>query len=745
MKLSNKIGFNGIHWGTAVVGMMTVGGCLSAAASAQGAITPASSAASHTMINTPSSAASQAEINKPSSDGKDGKIGNSVKVVNDTVFSAELEEFVVKQKKRGAGKSMSVENNYLINQAELFKAACCNLGESFTTSPSVDVSYSDAATGARQIKLLGLSGTYVQMLTESMPAFRGAASSYAFRYVPGPWMKSISVSKGCSTVKNGYESITGQINIEYLKPQNDPGFTANAYFDSDLKLELNAEGNVHIKEGLTTEIMGHFEDRFGAHDGNNDGFADMPDIRQINLNNRWQWRAGRYIFHGGLSLINEKSKAGQTHIAAHTTPEVMTTPSSLQSNPHLNDAPFLINLYTRRYEGYMKHAYVIDPERNGNIAFIGALNMHQLDASFGRKGYDVNEKAAYAQLMYETDLGEYHNLSAGLSFNYDYLGQNVKTTHDAAALPQRINDREGVGGMYAQYTYNLNDRLIVMAGVRGDYSSMYKWFVTPRFNIKYTPVERLNLRASAGKGYRTVHPWAEYNNLLASGRTMVVESLKQEEAWNFGASADYSLSLGRHKLILNAEYFYTDFRSQAIVDYDSAPGFLTIAQLQGKSYSHTFQTDLTWESPFGLSVTGAYRLNDVKSTYGGVLLEKPLTSRYKALLTASYSTPLELWQFDVTFQMNGGGRLPAPYALPDGKMSWGERFKAFPQLNFQVTRWFRHFSIYAGGENLTNFRQKNPVVWSVDPWSSYFDPTTVWGPIHGAMAYIGIRFNLGRL
>lgn len=649
----------------------------------------------------------------------------------DTTSLQELDEFVFTKKKRGTMKSLGVENNYLINQTELFKAACCNLGESFTTSPSVDVSYSDAATGARQIKLLGLSGTYVQMMTESMPSFRGAALPYGFRYVPGPWMKSISVSKGSSTVKNGYESITGQINIEYLKPQDEPGFTANAYFDSDLKLELNAEGNIHIKDGLSTELLAHFEDRFGVHDGNDDGFADMPDIRQINLNNRWQYRAGRYIFHGGLSMINEKSAAGQTSGHNH------------YDSPAAD--PFLIDLYTRRYEGYMKHAYFFDPNRNGNLAFIGSLNMHQLDASFGRKGYNVNEKGAYAQLMYETNLGDPHNLSVGLNFNYDYLGQRIKTVQDAYKGHENVKEREAVAGAYAQYTFTYNDKLIIMAGLRGDYSSLYKWFVTPRFNVKYSPVNRLNLRGSVGKGFRTVHPWAEYNNLLASGRTMVVEMLKQEEAWNYGVSADYTQNFGNHKLILNAEYFYTDFKSQAVVDYDSAPGYLTIAQLKGKSYSHTFQADLTWESPFGLSVTGAYRLNDVKSTYGGVLLEKPLTSRYKALVTASFSTPLELWQFDVTFQMNGGGRMPAPYALPDGNMSWGPRFKAFPQLNLQVTRWFRHFSIYAGGENLTNFKQKNPIAWSSSPWSGYFDPTMVWGPIHGSMAYIGIRFNFGRL
>lgn len=657
------------------------------------------------------------------------EIADSISASPDSISGYNLDEFVFKRKKSGTFKLSGAENSSIINQTELFRAACCNLGESFSTSPSVDVTYSDAATGARQIKLLGLNSSYVQLLTESMPAFRGAAAPYSFRYVPGPWMKSIAVSKGSSTVKNGYESISGQINIEYLKPQDEQGVTANAYFDSDLKLELNADANVHLKEGLSTEFLAHFEDRFGQHDTNNDGFADMPDIRQFNFNNRWQWRNGKYIFHGGLGLINERSKAGQ--ISHH---------QDMQATD-----PFKINLYTRRYEGYMKHAYVIDPEHNGNIAFIGSLNMHQLDASFGHKGYWVNEKGAYGQLMYETHLGEAHDLSVGANFNYDYLGQKVKTSHDLSQLPERIRDREAVAGAYAQYTFTATNRLVVMAGIRGDYSSRFKWFVTPRFNIKYSPIERLNLRVSAGKGFRTVHPWAEYNNLLSSGRTIVVEQLQQEEAWNYGLTAEYTFYVGSQKLIANAEYFYTDFKSQAVADFDSDPSKLVISQLNGKSFSHTFQADLTWQSNFGLSLTGAYRLNDVKTTYSGILMEKPLTSRYKALFTASFSTPLELWQFDLTFQMNGGGRLPTPYALPDGSMSWGPNFKAFPQLNVQVTRWFRHFSVYVGGENLTNFKQKNPVVWSSDPWSNYFDPTTVWGPIHGAMAYIGIRYNFGRL
>lgn len=636
-------------------------------------------------------------------------------------ISSELDEIVIVKKTPSLKKLNGPELGFQVNKSELFRAACCNLGESFTTSASVDVDYADPATGAKQIKLLGLSGSYVQMMTENLPAFRGAAMPYAFRYVPGPWMKSIRVSKGCSTVKNGYESITGQIDVEYLKPQDERKFHFNAFLDSDLKMDLNADGNIHLSDKLNTELLAHYEDRYRNHDANHDGFADMPKIRQVNVMNRWNYFGENYIFHGGISLIDEDSRAGQTGKHFH------------------GDDPFLINTATHRYDGYMKHAFILDREKNMNIAVAGNLSMHRLNATYGRKLYDVNEKNAYAQLLFETDFSSLHSLSTGLSINYDYFGEHLRKVHNPEVLPQYIRERETTPGAYAQYTFKLDKTLIVMAGIRADHSSSYGWFVTPRFNIRYSPADRLTLKASAGKGYRTVHPWAEYNYLLASGREMLVENLQQEEAANYGVSADYSLPVGAQTLRFSLEYFHTRFRQQAVVDYDSNPEMLMITNLHGKSYSNVIQAEVNFESNFGITATAAYRHNDVKTSYQGVLMEKALTSKYKALFTISYKTPLELWQFDATFVMNGGGRMPAPYRLSDGQMSWDPRFPSFPSLNFQATRWFRHFSLYIGGENLTNFRQKNPIVNASAPWSSTFDPTVVWGPIAGAMAYAGIR------
>jgi len=455
-------------------------------------------------------------------------------------------------------------------------------------------------------------------------------------------------------------------------------------------------------------VLAHYQDDFGHHDVNNDGFLDQPNVRQWNLQNRWKWKGVHYMFHGGLALVKEKREGGQTH---HTAPDVH----------HL----YKIGVETDRYEGYMKHAFILDPEHGTNIAVMGNASMHLQDANYGEKHYSVNQKNVYAQLLFETNFNEQHNLSTGLSLNYDYL------TRD---------DKETTPGVYAQYTYNLNDKIVAMAGIRADHSSRYGTFVTPRFHLKLTPNEIVSLRLSAGKGYRTVHALAENNNLLASGRQLVIDDLEQERAWNYGISSSFYIPMFGKTLKLNAEYYHTHFSQQAVIDYDSNPNEIRITNLDGKSYSNTVQVDATFPIVKGLELTAAWRWNDVKCTYGGELMEKPLTSRYKGLVTASYKTPLGLWQFDATLQLNGGGRMPTPV-----NGLWEDRFKAYEQVSAQITRWFRHFSVYIGGENLTGFRQKQTIINAAEPFSSTFDPTMVWGPVQGAMFYAGVRVNIGRL
>ncbi|MET6874391.1 TonB-dependent receptor [Bacteroides fragilis] len=658
---------------------------------------------------------------------------NDKKAVLDVVLreGMELSEVQIVSRKLSTLKlRSSVMNEEIITSDELCRAACCNLGESFVTNPSVDVSYSDAARGAKQIKLLGLSGTYVQMLTENIPNYRGAASPYGLGYVPGPWMHSIQVSKGISSVKNGYEALTGQINVEFKKPQLPEAdwVSANLFASTTNRYEANADATVKLSKRWSTSLLAHYENETKAHDGNDDGFADIPRIEQYNFWNRWAYMGDHYVFQAGIKALDESRKGGQVSHSG--------VPAADR---------YEIDIDTRRYEAFTKNAYIFNKEKNTNLALILSGTLHNQDALYGRKIYNVDQSNAYASLMFETKFTKEHNLSAGFSYNYDGYDQHYRLTNNAETPLTKAFARESVGGAYAQYTFNLDNKFVLMAGLRGDHSSEYGFFVTPRAHIKYNPNDFVHFRLSAGKGYRTNHVLAENNYLMASSRKVsIADHLDQEEAWNYGASISGYIPLFGKTLNLNLEYYYTDFLKQVVVDMDTNPHEVAFYNLDGRSYSQVFQVEATYPFFQGFSLTAAYRWTDAKTTYNHQLMEKPLTGKYKGLVTASYQTPLGLWQFDATWQMNGGGRMPNPYTLADGTSSWDARYKGFSQLSAQVTRYFRRWSIYIGGENLTNFKQKNPIIDAADPWGDRFDSTMIWGPVHGAKGYIGVRFNLAR-
>ena len=642
-----------------------------------------------------------------------------------------LGEVNVVRRRFGTTKLRSSAMNVdIISSAELSRAACCNLGESFVTNPSVDVSYSDAATGAKQIKLLGLSGTYVQMMTENIPNYRGAAAPYGLGYVPGPWMQSIQVSKGSSSVKNGYESITGQINVEFKKPQLPEAdwVSANLFASSTGRYEANADATLKLSKRWSTSLLAHYENETMAHDANHDGFADIPRVEQYNLWNRWAYMGDHYVFQAGIKALSEWRNSGQVNHGGNPGQEL-----------------YKIGIDTRRYEAFTKNAYIFNKEKNTNLALILQGTFHNQDAVYGHKLYDVDQTNVYTSLLFETEFSKRHSLSTGLSFNYDGYDQRYRLTNDVELPRLKSFEKESVPGAYVQYTYNLEDKLILMGGIRGDYSSMHGFFVTPRAHVKYNPNEFVNFRLSAGKGYRTNHVLAENNYLLASSRKVrIAGDLDQEEAWNYGASISSYIPLFGKTLNLNAEYYYTDFLKQVVVDMDTDPHEIAFYNLNGRSYSHVFQVEANYPLFKGFTLTAAYRFTDAKTTYNGELKERPLTSRYKGLVTASYKTPLEIWQFDATLQLNGGGRMPSRYILEDGTPSWSARYSSFEQLSVQITRYFRRWSIYVGGENLTNFKQKNPIIDAANPWGENFDSTMIWGPVHGAKAYIGIRFNWAR-
>ncbi|MEG1545173.1 MAG: TonB-dependent receptor, partial [Tannerellaceae bacterium] len=539
------------------------------------------------------------------------------------------------------------------------------------------------------------------------------------------WMESIQVSKGTSSVKNGYEALAGQINVEFKKPTTADLFSVNAFASDAGRYEGNADASWHINKNLSTGLLLHYSNDRMQHDGNDDGFLDSPLKQQINLMNRWYHKVDNYVAQYGVRYLNENRVGGQS------------------TRHHDFADPYRVELNTNRGELFTKQAYILNNEKVESLAMILSGSYHEQKSMYDRTAYNIYQNNVYASFLYEKEFTPAHSLSTGLSVNYDGFTENLTL----AGRPNSYDRTEVVPGVYAQYTWNLNDKLIVLAGLRADYSTLYDVFVTPRVHIKYNPFNWFHLRASAGKGFRTPNVLAENNFLLSSSRKMVIaDGLDQEEAWNTGLNLSFYIPLFGKELSLSGEWYYTNFLKQVVVDMDSDPHAVRFYNLDGRSYSNSFQVEATYPVFRGFSLTAAYRYTDAKTDYRDVAgvtrrLKKPLVSDYKGLLTASYQTPLKKWQFDLTGQLNGGGRMPIPDAE---KPLWEPDFKAYGVVNAQVTKYFRRWSVYLGAENLFDYKQPNPIIDAANPRGDDFDGSMVWGPVHGRKIYAGIRFNLSR-
>ncbi len=665
----------------------------------------------------------------------------TIVLIDETV----LDEVTITERKMGVIKSRtSAFDTQTIGTEELCRAACCNLSEAFETNASVDVAYSDAATGAKQIRLLGLSGTYVQLIQENTPAVRGLAQNFGLEYIPGPWMQSIQVSKGTSSVINGYEATSGQINVELLKPQTQNPFSLNLMMNSELMAEANIMGGWELKPHLYTGILAHYTGGFMAMDENKDSFADMPKVQNANLANRWFYKHGDYTFQAFVRGLYDRRRGGQ------------------MADSIAN--PYHINLNTWRVEGFMKNGYVFDPESGSSVAVITAVSYHNLDNSYGVRSWKANQLNAYLNALYQGNFegrGEVdndHRLSAGISLNFDKYGENLNLfPFTSFSSPLNLDRWELTPGIFAEYNLKYDEILSLVAGVRADYSTRYGFFVTPRMNIRYTPFEWWTLRASAGMGYRSPNAIADNAFVLPSSRVLYLDSeVKQERAVNSGISTTFYIPMGSKQLQLSAEYYYTHFLNSLIVDMDQDKHAVHIynqSDLPGaKSFAHSAQIEASMEVLRGWTWTAAFRYTDVEQTTiddQGVarLRAKALTNRFKGIISTSYQTPLKKWQFDVTAQFNGVSR------MPDGFVAFGDlaggygtpkELTWYPQLMAQITKYFRTCSLYLGAENMTNFRQHAPIVDSFQPYSPDFDASMVCGPTTGWKVYLGFRYDLER-
>ena len=642
---------------------------------------------------------------------------------------------VIYRKKSTEISYMDVLKTEIMGEQELFKAACCNLSESFETNPSVDVSFTDALTGTRQIQMLGLAGPYVQISQENIPYARGIATIYGLTYIPGSWMSSIQVAKGMGPVVNGFESIAGQINVEIKKPEEKQKLFINVYGNQEGRMELNLFSRFRLSNRWSTALLLHGKTLMLKSDNNSDSFLDVPLSNQFIAMSRW-----KYVNPNGLRMQFGAKGIWMDDIGG----QVQFQPD----RDKLDTNNYGVGINTNRIEGFAKLGYIFPKNKFASIGLqISGIN-HKQESYFGLRRYDATQESGYANLIFQSLIGNtQHKIKGGSSYLFDRYDETLDSLN--------YKRTEIIPGVFVEYTYAPLDNITLVAGLRADHHNYYGSFLVPRVHFRYCMAEKTVFRGSIGKGWRTTNIIAENLGMLASSRHLILISdsalagfgFKVEEAWSYGFNITQEFTLDYRDGSIGFDYYRTDFKNQLIVDFEQSSNEVWFYNLEGDSYSNSLQLTFNYELIRRLDIRLAYRWFDVKMSYGSEwnpadqafqeheLKRKPLMSVNRAFINLAYATKRR-WNFDCTVQWQGEKRIPEH---PDMDIE----SPSFFIVNSQITKNFvTNVDFYVGVENIANFRQENPIISSENPFSENFDSSLIWGPIFGRMAYVGFRYSL---
>jgi len=680
----------------------------------------------------------------------------------------ELEDVVVEAAQSGNFvKRDGIVKGEMISFAGLCKMACCNLAESFENSASVTVGYSDAISGARQIKMLGLAGTYTQILDENRPVMRGLSAPYGLSYTPGMWLNSIQVSKGVASVTAGHDAITGQINLEHRKPTDEERLFVNLYLDDELRPEANISTAFPVsRDGKLSSVLllhGSADTDVRKMDHNGDGFRDLPRSAQFNVANKWLYAADNGMqIRWGWKYVEESRLGGMLDYRnTRSMREAMAREWDWERTGGTMPL-YGSHICNRNANGYFKlgmpvGASVYDAdaqdEKRSNLALVADFDHFDEEAYFGLNDYAGRQNSVSVQAMYNHYFTYRSSLNVGVQARLDYIRESLLNRTpwiDGRTRADYDWDRnEEEVGAYAEYTYAVRDRFSVVAGLRGDYNAFYdRFFLTPRGHVKWNITPSTTLRASAGLGYRSTNVLTDNIGMLATGRAIVVPELgdldRLEQALTVGGSLTQTFGLVEPgDATLSFDYFRTQFFHAVVVDQEYDPETIRVYGSSGPSWTDTYQIDFSWSPVERLDLFATFRYTDSEMTIRRsdgrpVQVERPLVSRYKTLLNIQYATKFRRWVFDATAQLNGPARIPTQ----TGDLADSRHSPRYPMFYAQVSRKVGRFDIYVGCENIADYRQEDPILNWENPYDYRFNSMNVWGPLMGRKFYAGLRFNL---
>ncbi|NOT36636.1 MAG: TonB-dependent receptor [Saprospiraceae bacterium] len=624
---------------------------------------------------------------------------------------------------------LNPQNVETLTSKEFRKAACCSLAESFQTSNTVDLAYSNAVVGNREIQFLGLRGMYTQQLVENRPVFTGILNTFGYDFIPGTWLDQINIQKGASSALHGAQSMTGAINTGLKKPDLDYPVYVNGYADYHGRFE----GNLHLNKSWSdfdhSGIYLHASRHSGFRDHNKDGFFDDAKNNLLNgmikntfFGTSWEGMVNAQALHNTRSggEVNDQGKYSFQQTITHT---------NLSGNL----------------------GYVGFENPSQSTGSIYDLAFSELYGSFGTEHQFSNkEKRGLIQFIYSHAFSDdKHKITVGPALTYNEAHEKLTGLNNFDHHYKEITP-----GIFADYDIKFGEmecddlkRWIISTSHRLEYIKSSKLFWTPRASLRYNIDEEWTTRLSIGRGYRFFRLVSDQLSLLTTNRMWIINDLPEyESSWNYGLNLVGKPTIFNKAAELNFDFYVTRFEEQLVLDLDAdipTRPLAIFSSLNGDSRAVVLSGTFSYPITNQITAKTGLRYQDTKQTNSTGFRDQVMIPKWRGLLSIDFESTDKKWLCNFATHYIGKMRLPDKTYYPGDLIhDHREYSKPYFHLQAQANYTYQLWEFYVGCENITNYTQHQAIIDPLNSSGPFFNASEIYAPINGIKPYIGFKYRI---
>ncbi len=579
-----------------------------------------------------------------------------------------------------------------------------------THSTGIQVQQTSATSNTANVRIQGLDGRYTQILKDGFPLYGGFSGSLSIMQIPPLDLRQIEYIKGGASTLFGGGAISGLINIITKEPTSEETiFHLNASHIGAFDVNMFTSKK-YDKIGFTllAQRNSHL-----AFDADKDGFSDMPQLIKYNFNPKLVFYISKKTnLSVASTFTQENRKGGDLKVLNNETIDSL----------HFYKEENAVNRMTTQ----VKLEHKISP--SGTLAFRNSFNFFDRTLSItpnfleGEYLFSGKQLSSFSEMSY-TFSKEKKNFITGLNFYSDDFNEKPLANYE------KRNETIQTLGAFANYTFDLGEKVAIESGLRADYVFNQKVYILPRFSALFKWSKKMTTRIGGGMGYRNASIFNQEAELFAYKNVQAINRTTTRAEESYGGNVDFGYKFPiSDKLFINFNqlFFYTYLKNPLVLNTSGANYFFE--NVSGFTQSRGAETFFKFGF-YDFVLFVGYTYTDATNHFNSGNSRVTLTPKHSMKGDLLYALPKK-WRIGFDYELKSSQVL-----------SNGTQTKSFWTYGLVVEKYYKSFTFFGNIENILNYRQTNQQSLLSAP-NNTPQFTEVWAPLDGIVFNCGLKIKL---